>query len=171
LVYRARTALLLVPLALLLVGCKVGNNPRRDLADPDSAAAIDIRSTMLTYRDALLRGDPRRIAPLFAPDARVAKPDSPDLVGTPGIQAALRDFFAGGGTATDLSVDTEELHVDGPVAFELGTFEARYRLAEGGEQSLRGRYVIRWERGPEARWRMARLLFNHLPAVGAEHAP
>jgi ketosteroid isomerase-like protein len=160
---RARNALLLTSLALLLTACRVGHNPRTDLADADSAAALDIRSTLLVHRDGLLRGDPRRVAPLFAPDARVSLPDSPDLIGTAGILTALRDFLGRGGAVTDVAVDVAELYVDGPVAFEMGTFEHRYRLDGGAEETARGRYMIRWERGPEARWRMARLLFNHVP--------
>jgi ketosteroid isomerase-like protein len=160
---RARNALLLTSLALLLTACRVGHNPRTDLADADSAAALDIRSTLLVHRDGLLRGDPWRAAPLFAPDARVSLPDSPDLIGTAGILTALRDFLGRGGAVTDVAVDVAELYVDGPVAFEMGTFEHRYRLDGGAEETARGRYMIRWERGPEARWRMARLLFNHVP--------
>jgi ketosteroid isomerase-like protein len=159
--FRVRRALLL-PLVMLMPACRVGHNPRTDLAHADSAAAADIRATMSAYQDALLRGDARRIGTFFTPDARLSEPGVEDVVGPPGIQAYLRSFFDGGGSVTALTVDPEEIHVDGGVAFELGTFEERSRTGSEAEQTVRGRYVIRWQRGTEATWRIARFLLNHV---------
>jgi ketosteroid isomerase-like protein len=162
-------ALLLLLLSLLLLsGCRVGNNPRVDLMDVDSAAAVDIRSTMLAYQDALVRGEARRIAPFFTADARLSAPGSADVVGATEIQTFRRSLLDSAGTLTRFSSETGELHVDGPVAFELGTFEESYTAGNGEEQVVRGRYAIRWQRGPEARWRIARFMLNHLPAAPAD---
>lgn len=154
-----------LPLLAALAGsaCHVGSNPRPELVHADTAAAMDIRATSAVYQDALVRADPRRIGPLLTPDALVSESGAADVVGPAAVQAGLREFFEIGGRITRLDMETQELHVDGSVAFEFGTFEAGYAVVEGEEQVMRGRHVIRWERGPEARWRISRFLVNHLP--------
>jgi ketosteroid isomerase-like protein len=148
---------------LALSACHVGNNPRPELVHADTAAAMDIRATSAVYKDALVHGDPRRIGPLLTPDALVAESGAGDVIGPAAVLAGLREFFEIGGRITRLEMETQELHVDGGVAFEFGTFEAGYTVVEGEEQIMRGRHVIRWEQGPEARWRISRFLVNHLP--------
>jgi ketosteroid isomerase-like protein len=161
---RARNALLLLLAATSLSACRVGHNPR-ELLVADSAAIADIAHARRAYQDALLGGDPRRIGPFFTADARVSGPDAPDIVGSSGVLAERREFFDGGGAVTAVSLDTEELHVDGGVAFEIGTFQERRTLPNNGEEALQGRYMLRWQRGPEARWQIARFLFNLAPAT------
>jgi uncharacterized protein (TIGR02246 family) len=163
-----RSALtLLLPAAVLLPACRIEPNPRPETFNVDSAARADIRATMAAYRDALLDNDARAIAAFYTAEARRLEPDAPDLVGGSEIRDAMQQFFNAGGTITDVVTESEDIHVDGPVAFELGTFEERHRTGDGTESTTRGRYMIRWRRGAEARWRIDHLLLNHLPAEPA----
>jgi ketosteroid isomerase-like protein len=166
LTHRACNALLLLLLATSLPACRVGHNPR-ELLVADSAAVVDIAQARRGYQDALLGGDPRRIGPFLTADTRLSGPDAPDIVGTAGVLTDRREFLDAGGSVTAISLDTEELHVDGGVAFELGTFEERRALPDGAEQTIHGRYLLRWQRGPEARWQISRFLFNLLPATAS----
>jgi ketosteroid isomerase-like protein len=160
-----RAALRHLPLLLgvVLTACHVGQNPRAAVLDADSAARVDIEATMLAYRTALLGGDHRTLATFFTADARLSEPGAADLVGPREIGGAKRAFYDAGGVVTDIAVDTDELHVDGAVAFAFGTWEERFRGGAGAEETVRGRYAIRWQRGAEARWRIARFLVNHQP--------
>jgi uncharacterized protein (TIGR02246 family) len=149
--------------ALLLAACHVGQNPRAEVIDADSASRTDIRATMDAYSAALVSGDADLVAAFFTPDARVAEPGADDIEGANAIHAARSSFHGGGGVVTAVALNTEVVHVDGADAFEFGSYEETLRLAEGGEQTVRGRYAIQWRRGAEARWRIRRFLLNHLP--------
>jgi uncharacterized protein (TIGR02246 family) len=159
---RHYTSALLLPL-LLLAACRLEPNPRPTTLNVDSAARADIRSTMDGYREALLQNDARAVAAFFTVDARVHEPDAPDIVGSTGIREALQHFFAQGNRITDITIESESIDVDGPLAWDIGTYEESFRAAAGEDVTIRGRYVIRWRRGEEARWRIDRFMVNHLP--------
>jgi ketosteroid isomerase-like protein len=165
----SRVALgMLLPLVLSLAACRVERNPVAQTVNPDSASKVVIRATMVAYQAALLANNPRAIAAFYAPDGRLYEPDAPDIVGLSEVRSAMSDAFDSGRVLTDVTLEAEDIHVDGPVAFEMGTFEERFRTGNGGEEMVRrGRYVIRWRRGAEAQWRIDRFLRNHLPADSA----
>jgi ketosteroid isomerase-like protein len=160
-------ALLLLCLPLMLSACRVGSVPRPEAASPDSAARVDITRTMAGYERALLARNTQAAASYFMPDARLLEQGADDVVGVRAIRSAMDDFFSAGGVVTGLSLESEDIHVDGRIAFELGSFERRFRMGNSAEETIRGRYMIRWERGPEARWRIARFLLNHYPSDSA----
>jgi hypothetical protein len=56
----------------MLTACHVGQNPRAEVIDADSASRVDIRGTMDAYSAALVSGNADRIAAFFTPDARCA---------------------------------------------------------------------------------------------------
>jgi uncharacterized protein (TIGR02246 family) len=155
---------------LMLTACHVGQNPRAEVIDADSASRVDIRATMDAYSAALVSGNADRIAAFFTPDARLAEPGMDDVEGANAIHAMLRSFYVGGGVVTDVALDTETVHVDGADAFEFGSYHEKFRMAEGTEQTVRGRYAIQWRRGEEARWRIRRFLLNHLPPADSVSA-
>ena len=170
---RFRSALRLLPpmllpaLVLLLSACRIEPNPRPQVLNVDSAARADIRGTMAAYREALLSNDARAIAAFYTADARLSEPAAPDRVGGREIHDDLAHFFAEGGRITDVVVESEEIHVDGPVAWELGTYREQFRTPAGADASVRGPYVIRWRRGEEARWRIDRFLLKQTPSDSA----
>jgi uncharacterized protein (TIGR02246 family) len=159
---------MLLPLMLVLAACRVDRNPVAETVNPDSASKVVIRATMEAYRAALLSNNPRAIAAFYAPDGRLYEPGAPDVVGFSEVRSAMSDVFDSGRVLTDVTVEAEDIHVDGPVAFEIGTFEERFRTrGEEEEMVRRGRYMIRWRRGAEAQWRIDRFLRNHLPSDSA----
>jgi ketosteroid isomerase-like protein len=165
----SRVALaMLLPLMLSLAACRVERNPVAQTVNPDSASKVIIKATMEAYQAALLANNPRAIAAFYAPDGRLYEPDAPDIVGFSEVRSAMSDAFDSGRVLTGVTLEAEDIHVDGPVAFEMGTFEERFRTGSGEEEMVRrGRYVIRWRRGAEAQWRIERFLRNHLPADSA----
>jgi uncharacterized protein (TIGR02246 family) len=150
---------------LVLAACHVGQNPRPEVIDPDSASRADIRATLDAYTAALTAGNAHRIAAFFTPDARLAEPGMDDIEGANAIHAVKRSFYASGAVITDVEVNSEVVHVDGPDAFEFGSYSESVRIGGSAEQTVRGRYAIQWRRGPEARWRIRLFLINHLPAA------
>jgi ketosteroid isomerase-like protein len=165
----SRVALgMLLPLVLSLAACRVERNPVAQTVNPDSASKAIIKATMEAYQAALLANNPRAIAAFYAPDGRLYEPDSPDIVGFSEVRSAMSNALDSGRVLTGVTLEAEDIHVDGPVAFELGTFEERFRTGDEEEEMVRrGRYVIRWRRGAEAQWRIERFLRNHLPADSA----
>jgi ketosteroid isomerase-like protein len=147
--------------------CHVGQNPRPDLVDPDSAARADIRATLDAYTTARLENDPDLLAPFFTSDARLSEPGLNDVDGAAAIRASMASLFERGVRVTGVGMNTEVVHLAGIDAFEFGAHVETVTDAAGVERTVRGRYVIHWRRGPEARWRIRRFLLNHLP----EHAP
>lgn len=156
---------LLLALSVLLGGCRVERTPRPESIDVDAIARDVIRATFESYRQALLTGDARRAAAAFMPDARLSEPHAPDVVGPRAIAERLDGFFERG-EFLDLDVDRDTIDIAGGVAYDLGTYEETVR-AEGDEQTVRGRYVIRWRRGAEARWRIDRFLRSPYPTDGS----
>jgi uncharacterized protein (TIGR02246 family) len=156
---------------LVPAACRIGQHERPEVINPDSAAAADIRATMDEYRAALLAGDAARIAAFFTPDAVLLEPDTDEIVGVRAIHARIDTVLAAGAAVTELTVATELLHADGPVAFEFGTFAGRYRAGGAEAQAVHGRYIIHWQRGPEARWHIRRLLLHPLPVPVADRPP
>jgi uncharacterized protein (TIGR02246 family) len=159
---RFRSALTLLPAVILFAACRIEPNPRPAVMSPDSAARMDIRAAMDDYRQALLQGDARAVAEAFTPDARLSESDAADLVGSAAIREAMQSFFDNGGRITVIAMDSDGIDVDGAMAYEFGTYEERFQGMDG-EGVVRGRYTIRWRRGEQARWRIDRLLSNHLP--------
>jgi ketosteroid isomerase-like protein len=165
----SRVALgMLLPLVLSLAACRVERNPVAQTVNPDSASKVIIRTTMDAYQAALLANNPRAIAAFYAPDGRLYEPDAPDVVGFSEVRSAMSDALDSGRVLTAVTLEAEDIHVDGPVAFEMGTFEERFRTGGGEDEMVRrGRYAIRWRRGAEAQWRIERFLRNHLPTDSA----
>lgn len=167
---RFQSAFTLLLSTVLLSACRLEPNPRPATLNVDSAARADIRATMDAYREAMLQNDARAIAAFYTADARLHEPDAPDIAGNTAIRDAMQHFFAQGNRITDVRVDSETVDVDGPVAWEMGTYEERIRAASGDDHVVRGRYMIRWRRGEEARWRIDRFMVNHLPPLDRDTA-
>ena len=148
--------------------CHVGQNPRPEVLNPDSAAQADIRGTMDALQAALLQRNDAIIPEFFTGDASLSEPGMGEVAGARGIRDAWRSYFSDeGGRLTNASIATDVLHIDGPDAFEFGTFSRTYgpgEAADSATHTVRGGYSVHWQRGPEARWRIRRFLLNHLPA-------
>ena len=154
--------LILLTAALLLAACRVEPVQRPQRIDPREVARESISDVLDAYRDALLRSDADAVAATFTADAELYMPDTPDLVGVAAIRDAMNSLFAEY-APTDVLVEREQVDVGDGVAHEMGRYDQSVRTADSMMLEMRGRYAIRWRRGPEAAWRIERMLINHYP--------
>lgn len=146
-----------------LGACRIEPVQRAARVDPRELAREEISAALDDYRDALLRGDAAAIAATFTDDGQLYMPDTPDIVGSDAIRTALGEIFTSY-TATDLLLEREQIDIADDVAFEIGRYEESLRAAaDSATLELRGRYAIRWRRGPDERWRIERMLTNYYP--------
>jgi uncharacterized protein (TIGR02246 family) len=148
--------------AVLLPACEIARTPLPQAMDPDSLARSEIRAVMDDYHDAVLAGDARRAASFFTSESRFYLHGEPDYVGGREIFNAFRSSFEES-QLTSLTFDRRALDVArGGVAWEHGTFVETYRSGLEAERTVRGRYMVRWRRGAEAKWRMDTYMVNYL---------
>lgn len=147
--------------------CTIERTPREELPDPESVARAEISATLHNYTQAMLEGDPRRIASFFTPTAHLYLPDVPAIVGRGPIDEIMTATFADG-RVVDVALDTELIDIGTDIAHQFGTIEQRVRDDEGSERTLRGRFVIRWLKGPESSWRIEHFMLNDAPADTAQ---
>jgi uncharacterized protein (TIGR02246 family) len=164
---RLRRRVVVLVGVLGLAACRIEEVPRTGPNDPDDLAREEIDRTREAYRQALLKGDADAITGVFTRDATLAEPDAPDIVGSDAIEAAMRTLFAHA-TITDVLLEPDPLDVaTGGIALELGRFEQTLQVPEQPAATRRGRYAIRWLRGPDEAWRIQRMLYNLYPAEPA----
>ena len=126
-------------------------NSERMIAE--AAASLD---------QALVAGDPDAIAAFFTEDAVLGESGAADAVG----RAAIRGFLEQGNavrTVIHHRLVRDDLLVVGDRAIEFGRFDEVKRMKDGREFVDRGRVVTDWRRGPDGRWRIARLVISDLP--------
>jgi ketosteroid isomerase-like protein len=146
----------------MLAACHVEPVQRAERVDPRQLARESISDVLDEYRDAQLRSDADAVAATFTADAELYMPDAPDLIGAAAIRDAMGSRFADY-TPTDMLLEREQVDVGDGVAHEIGRYEESLRAADSTMLEMRGRYAIRWRRGPEAAWRIERMLINHYP--------
>lgn len=164
---RARTLNTFALLLLLITACTIERTPQTELPDPESVSRTEIAATLHNYTQAMLEGDPRRIASFFTPTAHLYLPDVPDIVGRGPIDEIMTATFADG-RVVNVEMDTELIDIGTGIAHQFGTIEQRVRDAEGSERTLRGRFVIRWVKGPESSWRIEHFMLNDAPVDSAQ---
>lgn len=125
-------------------------------------ADTEIAEASVQLDSALVGGDPDDVASHFTEDAVLGESGADDAVG----REAIRAFLARGNelrTVTRHVLTRDELIVMGDRAIEFARFDEGKRLRDGREVSERGRVVTDWRRGPDGRWRIARLVVSDLP--------
>jgi ketosteroid isomerase-like protein len=157
--------------ALLLIAvstaCTVERTPTTELPDPESVSRAEIAATLHNYTRAMVEGDPRRVASFFTPTAHLYLPDVPDIVGRGPIDQIMTATFADG-RVIDVALDTELIDIGTGIAHQFGSIQQRVRDADGGERTLRGRFVIRWLKGAESSWRIEHFMLNDAPPDTAQ---
>jgi ketosteroid isomerase-like protein len=150
-------------LAACLAACEVARTPRPAAVDADSVARVDIQTALDAYHAALLDGDAVRAASFFTSHSRVYQPESPDIVGAAAVRDALAAHFDSA-RVTAIALDRDRIDiVRGGAAWESGTYTETVRVGGGPEQTRRGRYMVRWQRGPESRWVIDTFLNHYYP--------
>jgi ketosteroid isomerase-like protein len=147
--------------------CRIQEVPRTGRIDPAEVAREEIDAARNVYREGLLNGDAAAIADVFTYDATLAEPDAPDVVGSAAIELAMRRSLTNA-VVTDVLLEPDPIDIgEGGVAFEFGRFEQTLQSGDKRPVTRRGRYAIRWLRGPDDDWRIEHMLYNLYPSEPA----
>jgi ketosteroid isomerase-like protein len=156
---RRMSSAALLAVLLLTSACRI-ERTERPVSDAASVARSDILATLAQYESAIAGRDPRRAAAFFDPDGRLSLDDSRELHGRPQIAARLQELADSG--IGRILLHSEVIDLTSTAAWQLGTFE--HSDTTDTAAAARGRFMIRWARGPEATWRIHHLMMNTFPA-------
>lgn len=146
--------------ALLLIGlCGCASKP---VANGDEAA---VRRTLAGIEQQINQGDTGFVN-VFANDAIIIAPSSPDIVGLDAIRKMYTDLMKQDSMTVHFS--TEEVAVNGDTAFERGTYTLRIADKATGRvlQDAKNKHVHIFKRQPDGAWKTWRMMVN-----SAEPAP
>ena len=145
--------------ALTLVGC--ATKPAAATGGPDQAKADEsaVRRVLAETEQRINQGDPGFVD-VFAKDAVIIAPESPDIVGFD----AIRSLYAGimeQATMT-VHVSTEEVAVAGDLAYEHGTYTLRITDKKSGKvlQDVKNKHLHILKRQPDGQWKTWRMMVN-----------
>jgi ketosteroid isomerase-like protein len=150
-----RSSIVLLGAVLLLGACRIERTERPSLADPGSVARADIETALESFANALDGRDARRATTYFTPDAVLIIGGGPAHHGRGEIAIGLEQVLLGDSAALFLS--SESIDLAGGIAWQIGSFE---EVPADSASPANGRFVIRWQRGPEAAWRMQYVLLT-----------
>ena len=154
---------------LMLAGCARAPTAA-DLAARQAADVEAVRAFLTHVETTFNSGDLDAFMPLFADDAVLSSQGSPDVVGRPAIDAMYRAALE----PIDLKVkfNTEEIVIDGDLAYERGTFTIYPHDKTSGAQlgEVHNRHVHILKRGADGQWRTWRMMTNSAEAGAATTA-
>lgn len=133
---------------------------------PDRAAdAAAIAAASAALDQSLVSGTPADVAGCFTEDAVLGESGWPDVIGRPAIERFLTEANAVR-TVVGHRIHQDELVFVGPDrALEFGRFdETKIKPGHPDPIHERGRTVTDWRRGPDGRWRIARVVVSDLPS-------
>ena len=141
--------------AALLTGACGAPEPEPAATPPADPAVVEaeIGAALAAFREASLANDAEAVLALYTEDAAVSQADF-DLAGDK-MRAALRQLLESA-PYRGFDVRTSERFVHGDVVYERGEYDEQMEM--GGQQmNVEGFYFIRWEKGPDGKWRIDRL--------------
>jgi ketosteroid isomerase-like protein len=152
-------------LIAILGGCAAqpaATSGGQDRKEADEAA---VRRTISDIEQRINRGD-LSFVDVFAKDAVIIAPESPDIVGFDAIHA----LYAGIMKQSSMTVhfSTEEVAVAGDLAYERGTYKLKIADKASGKvlQDVKNKHIHIMKRQPDGAWKTWRMMVN-----SAEPAP
>ncbi len=112
----------------------------------------DIDAGNQEWIDGLKTGDATKIAASYADDSVNCSAAGECVRGRDAVAAQYEQVIAKFGRATEASVRSESLRVDGDLAFESGSAESRFP----GGTLRKGRFSTVWMRQPDGHWKIFR---------------
>jgi len=106
---------------------------------------------------ALARADAHGVASVYADDALLLAPGSPEVNGRPAIEAFWKAGIAAGITRAEL--DTTVTHERGDLCVEVGRYRLELATPDGATKDA-GKYVVVHCRDGEEKWSWAIDIFN-----------
>ena len=153
-------------LALLLAVAVVGAPLQGGMIGMPGSAAPALRRVADAYAAAMLAGDARAAAAVFAEDGADLQPGAAPVRGRAAIEAYYRGLFATCHFAKFELTETES-RIAGDVGFLTGTT----RVAVAGAPEEAGKYLVVLKRSGDA-WKVAYAMHNEdRPSAGPPSAP
>jgi len=128
------------------------------------AAQAEVAQATGEYRDAVLSGDPARIAGIFTEDALFFEPEI-QLIGRSAIQQFMTDVTSGYRVESlDIHPVETFIHDGGSVVYQYGGYsETTVEKATDRPTTTRNNYLARWRRGGDGRWLIDRFIATAQP--------
>lgn len=117
-----------------------------------------IQDAMADFERAANAGDAAALAEHYTDDATLLPPGSPRIEGRSSIRAFWQAFLAAG--AGEASLHTVSIESYGPLAYEIGSYEATVPDAGGARIRSEGKYLAVWKRTDDGRVRMVADMFG-----------
>jgi len=145
-------------MAAMLCGCA---------SKPAAADEAAVRRTIADLEQRLNQGDIGFVN-VFANDAVIIAPSSPDIVGLDAIRKMYTDLMKQASMTVHFS--TEEVAVTGDMAFEHGTYTLRIVDKATGHvlQDAKNKHVHIFKRQPDGTWKTWRMMINSAETVPAQ---
>jgi uncharacterized protein (TIGR02246 family) len=120
-----------------------------------------IEAANAKFAEAATGGDARAMDSLYAPNAMAMAPNAPAWRGREEIQKGY-DGLLGAMTMKELRLHTEDVMLGGDLAVETGAYAWTVQPKTKGAQAMpdSGKYVVVWQKQPDASWKMVRDIFN-----------
>jgi len=122
-------------------------------ADPRLISAITKAGS--DFDVAMTKGDVAPIVAPYSPDAVFVSIDGISFRGLAEIRQLYVDRFAKSGPVLESKIESEELMLDGDLAFERGR-GAFTRLRDGKKMTDWARFLTIWQRQPDGDWKIVR---------------
>jgi uncharacterized protein (TIGR02246 family) len=145
----------------------------RPAADDTAQDAAEIRALIDKIERTFSAGDLDEAMSVFAPDAAIIAPGTPDLVGTQAIRpiyAAMMDQVR-----IETELTTAELEIAGDLAYERGTYTLKLVDKATGQvvSDVVNRHLHIFRRQPDGEWKTWRMMVNSadpppMPAAAAQ---
>jgi len=141
--------------ALMASPQKPPESPRVMPPGTDPRLVSTITKANAEFNVAITKADVAPIIEPYAPDAVFVSIDGTAFRGRAQIEQLYRDRFAKGPPVLESKIESEELMLDGDLAYERGR-AAFTRLVDGKRVSDWARFLTIWQRQPGGDWKILR---------------
>ena len=112
----------------------------------------EIRETINNWVASFNAGDAEAVTALYTKDTIILLPDGSNMHGRDSVLAMQKDLISAGITYPHL--DVTDVGVDGNMAWNTGTFEAKVPVEDGAPILAKGTYLVVWRKDTDGVWRI-----------------
>jgi uncharacterized protein (TIGR02246 family) len=138
-----------------LLGCAASPRPADFELQPEQVAKRETGAALQSYVQALRQQDAAQIARLFVPNGTMEHTGQAAIAGRQQIQAFLESFSGYKVLSHDmtvLAVSPATTHVS-----QSGRYVQRVRTPGGDEVTVRGWFIVQWQRQADGGWLIERV--------------
>lgn len=153
---RVRPQLTGAPLvAALVFACAAcAHSPGASKDSELAAVRAAIEAANAEFAGALVRGDARAMAEVFAEDGQIVPASGPGFVTGRAEIEAYQERRLEARRYLEAVITTRDLGASGDLAWETGTIRVSIKQEPGAPVTVTGRYLAVWRRDPDGRWRI-----------------